>query len=277
MPSAPLVFCTASPSTTACGTSCSRTAAAARCSPRPAGHGFFACSTITTPNRSRTRPRGRRGRRRQAAHRRRALGRRCRDRVRAEYGASAVVNVDMPLYQEPFAPDPRARARLHGDAFPQTWARFREHARAAPAACAGCRATRCHRNRAQYWAPLFEIPVEGSRLVRRPARARRGHVPDAVRGEPNADERAYVASRLPHAEIGVWPVGHHFASGRPGVSPPPSMGSSPCRQGIRGAVRAGADEARTDRGADRAVARHRAERPRRQRFTLDAHPRRSAC
>jgi pimeloyl-ACP methyl ester carboxylesterase len=136
----------------------------------------------------------------------------------AEYGASAVVNVDMPLYQEPFARQIRALApELHGDAFPQTWARFREsmHQERLPAGMR--RLLRAGDSVPQelvlsYWAPLFESPLEAVTPWIDDVLARVGDTPylTLYGSEPDADERAYVASRLPHAKIGVWPVGHHF-------------------------------------------------------------------
>jgi pimeloyl-ACP methyl ester carboxylesterase len=136
----------------------------------------------------------------------------------AEHGAAAVVNVDMPLYQEPFARQIQALApELQGDAFPQTWARFREsmHQERLPAGMR--RLLRAGDVVEQdlllsYWEPLFENPIEAVTPWIDALLARVGGTPylTLYGTEPDADERSYVKSRLPHAEIGVWPVGHHF-------------------------------------------------------------------
>ena len=136
----------------------------------------------------------------------------------AEHGAPAVVNVDMPLYQEPFARQLKALSpELHGDAFLQTWARFREsmHQERLPAGMRRLlRAGEAVKQELllSYWQPLFENPLEAVTPWIDDLLARLGDIPylTLYGSEPDADERAYVRSRLPHAEIGVWPVGHHF-------------------------------------------------------------------
>jgi pimeloyl-ACP methyl ester carboxylesterase len=136
----------------------------------------------------------------------------------AEYGAAAVVNVDMPLYQMPFARRIQALApELQGDAFPQTWARFREsmHQERLPAGMR--RLLRAGDAVDQelllsYWAPLFESPLDAVTPWIDDLLARVGDTPylTLYGSEPDAEERSYVKSRLPHAQVGVWPVGHHF-------------------------------------------------------------------
>ena len=136
----------------------------------------------------------------------------------AEHGAAAVVNVDMPLYQEPFARQIKALApELHGDAFLPIWGRFREsmHQERLPAGM------RRHLRSGDavkqelvlsYWAPLFDNPPVAITPWIDALLARVGDTPylTLYGSEPDADERSYVKTRLPHAEIGVWPVGHHF-------------------------------------------------------------------
>jgi pimeloyl-ACP methyl ester carboxylesterase len=134
------------------------------------------------------------------------------------YPASGVVSIDAPLRFEPFAEDLRAAApRLAGDGFDETWARFRQgwgtsllsdaqrahlHERPSRELVLGYQSDLLDR-------PLAEVVRWRDDGLRRLREARTPYVGLYARPVP-ADEEAFVAARLPHARVVVWPVGHHF-------------------------------------------------------------------
>jgi len=162
-----------------------------------------------------------------------------------KYPSAAIVTVDQPVPVEPFAHLIRSlEGELAPDSFPQTWEMFRAsmHIERVPASTrplleVGEAATR--EQVLSYWAELLErtpedlaLWVDGqlaeARAAALPYLALRGH-------DVDPGERAFLDDRLPHAEIVVWPVGHHFphladpprfatmltglAAGLPGVAP----------------------------------------------------------
>ncbi len=136
----------------------------------------------------------------------------------AEYGAAALVNVDMAARPEPFTRLVHALGpQLRGDGFPRVWEAFRAsmHAERLPAeARALLRAGDVvpQERVVSYWATLLDT-APGDVLMWIDG------LVDCVRDipylalfgtEPEAEERAWLATRVPAAEIAVWDVGHHF-------------------------------------------------------------------
>jgi len=131
----------------------------------------------------------------------------------AEYGAAAVVNVDMPVRVEPFAELVHALGpRLRGD-FRATWRRFQEsmHQSRVPLEMR----VHLHQHATQrlvlsYWASLLDNPPERTVTWAEGVLDALRDIPYlALFGDEPAD-RDYIRARMPHAEIAVWPVGHHF-------------------------------------------------------------------
>lgn len=139
----------------------------------------------------------------------------------ATYPAAGVVSIDAPLRLEPFAELLLSVApQLQDDRFDETWDLFRkswhtelltepqrELLRAAD------RATQ--EQVLGYQADLLERPLgevlswrdEGLRAL---AHAGVPYLSLASSGPVAPEERAFLAERLPQAEIVVWPLGHHF-------------------------------------------------------------------
>jgi len=137
-----------------------------------------------------------------------------------KYDAAAVVNVDSPLRIEAFARLMQSLApRLMGDAFPETWAMFRESMhieRVPPSGQALLRAGDHAPQRLvlSYWADLLELTVDElvDMVEEQLFLARSSGLPYlALYGNPiDAEERIWLNARMPQAELVVWPVGHHF-------------------------------------------------------------------
>ncbi len=138
----------------------------------------------------------------------------------ATYEAAAVVSVDAPVRVEPFAELLGSLAwQLRGDGFDEVWSRFRAsmHAEQLPGATRVLLRAGDHASQEvvlAYQADLLERPLE--EIVRwRDAgieRLRGKHTPYlSLQANPvDASDRAWLFDRLPHAELVVWPVGHHF-------------------------------------------------------------------
>jgi pimeloyl-ACP methyl ester carboxylesterase len=138
----------------------------------------------------------------------------------ARYPASAVVNVDSPLRVEPFVRFVQSLApKLMGDGFATTWSLFRSsmHIERVPESgqallASGNRVTQ--ELVLSYWADLLDRDVDDlARWVEEElTQAQAADRPYLViYGNPlDAEEVSWLHRRYPHAEIVVWPVGHHF-------------------------------------------------------------------
>jgi pimeloyl-ACP methyl ester carboxylesterase len=137
-----------------------------------------------------------------------------------KYPAAAVVNVDAPVRIEPVARLVQSLApQITGNGFDEVWSMFRssmqiervnEQAR-------GLLAAGNHASQQLvlgYWADLLDRNVEDlcAWVDEGLAKARAASLPYlALYGNPiEAEDRAWLRARLPHAETVVWPVGHHF-------------------------------------------------------------------
>lgn len=137
-----------------------------------------------------------------------------------EHPTAGVVSVDSSLRFEPFAAGLQAlRPQLEGPGFDAGWEMFKAsmHMERVPAehrelVRAGERASQPVV--LQYQADLLERPLadvaadrdagtEQLRMERLPYLALFGK-------EIDPDDRAWYARELPHAQVEVWPVGHHF-------------------------------------------------------------------
>ena len=137
-----------------------------------------------------------------------------------KYPSAAIVTVDQPVPVAPFAQLVRSLAdQLAPGSFARTWEMFRESmhielvpASARPLLAAGEAATR--EQVLSYWVELLErTPEDLTRWVEEQlGKARAAALPYlALRGrEVVPEEREFLDDHLPHAEIVVWPVGHHF-------------------------------------------------------------------
>ena len=136
----------------------------------------------------------------------------------AVHPTSGVVTVDSPVRFEPFAEQLRLlRPQLEGDGFDGAWEHFRQSMRFDLLTDAERAHVPDHPSREvflSYQADLLERPLgelirwrdEGLRRVRSA-----GIPYVALRANPvDPEERAFLAERLPQAELLVWPVGHHF-------------------------------------------------------------------
>lgn len=135
----------------------------------------------------------------------------------ATYPASGVVSVEAPIRFEPFAATLRTLGPQLAADFDATWAHFRDtlglelltpaervfvHERSSAELVLG------------YQSDLLERPLddvvrwreEGLGTLRR---ARTPYV-SLHSGPVEPEDRAFLADRLPQAELVVWPVGHHF-------------------------------------------------------------------
>jgi pimeloyl-ACP methyl ester carboxylesterase len=138
----------------------------------------------------------------------------------SEYPCAGVVNVDAPLDSGPFARLLRSlEPRLRGEQFQDAWSLFRAsmHADLLPAAMqalltAGDEASQ--QLVLSYWRPLLENTPEAAAAWTDGLLAclRADQVPYLAlfAGTRDPAEGAFVASRLPHAEVVSWPVEHHF-------------------------------------------------------------------
>jgi pimeloyl-ACP methyl ester carboxylesterase len=146
----------------------------------------------------------------------------------AVYPTSGVVTVDTPIRFEPFAEQLRMlRPQLEGEGFGQAWERFRESMRFDLLTDAQRAYVPDHPSREvflSYQADLLERPLDELIHWRDEAlsRVRSSGIPYvALRANPvDPEERAFLAERLPQAEVLVWPVGHHF----PHVAEPKRFG-----------------------------------------------------
>ena len=137
-----------------------------------------------------------------------------------KHEAAAVVNVDSPLRVEAFARLMQSLApRLLGDAFPETWAMFRESMHIERVPASGQALLRSGDRASQplvlsYWADLLELTVDElvDMVEEQLFLARSSGLPYlALYGNPiDAEERIWLDARMPQAELVVWPVGHHF-------------------------------------------------------------------
>src|SRR5262245_33115681 len=138
----------------------------------------------------------------------------------ATYPTAAVVSVEAPIDVLPFAMTARAlEPQLTGEGFTATWARFRDswHMELVPPAMRHLLSPGEDASQeivTSYWSDLFELPV-GELLAWVSAsfeRVRAGAVPAMLMygSPPGEGELEMAAARLPHAEVLVWPVGHHF-------------------------------------------------------------------
>jgi pimeloyl-ACP methyl ester carboxylesterase len=148
--------------------------------------------------------------------------------IAALYGAlhpvSGVVSIEAPMRFEPFAEQMRALApMLTGDGFDRAWAFYRDTMRMDLLTDVQ-RGYLDERASAElvttYQADILDGPLEAI-IARRDeglARLRAAGTPfvSLYTTEVDPGERAFLAERLPRAEIAVWPVSHHF----PHVSDP---------------------------------------------------------
>jgi pimeloyl-ACP methyl ester carboxylesterase len=148
--------------------------------------------------------------------------------IAALYGAfhpvSAIVSVEAAMRFEPFAEQMRALApMLAGADFDRAWEFYRESWRL-DLLTDGERAFLDERASSGlvlgYQADILGESLDTIVGLRddglRRIRAARTPFLSLRANEVDADERAFLAERLPEAEIAVWPVGHHF----PHVSDP---------------------------------------------------------
>jgi pimeloyl-ACP methyl ester carboxylesterase len=134
--------------------------------------------------------------------------------------ASGVVSIDAPIRMEPFAEKLRAlRPLLAGDRFDEAWAGFHASFGLDRLTTAERELLRAGDHASQqvvlgYQADLLERPLDAT-LRRRDA----GHEVLRAKGTPYVSvhahpvaiaEREWLATRIPQAEVIVWPVGHHF-------------------------------------------------------------------
>lgn len=136
------------------------------------------------------------------------------------YPAAAFVNVDSPIRIEPFARLVRSLApELCGDGFPRVWKSFHDsmHTELVPDPAGSLvRAGDAVVPELvlSYWAQLIEQSVEETVrwTEQQLSQACAAAIPYlGLCGAPvDPAERAWVQERLPHGEIVVWPVGHHF-------------------------------------------------------------------
>jgi pimeloyl-ACP methyl ester carboxylesterase len=148
--------------------------------------------------------------------------------IAALYGSlhpvSGVVSIEARMRFEPFAEQMRLFApMLKGDGFDRAWAYYRASFRMDLLTGAE-RGLLDERASAElvttYQADILDGPLEPI-VARRDeglARLRAARTPfvSLYATEVDPRERAFLAERLPQAEIAVWPVGHHF----PHVSDP---------------------------------------------------------
>ena len=138
----------------------------------------------------------------------------------ATHPAVAVVSVESPLDLRPFAEMARSlKPQLRGDGFDAVWARYRESMRLdlVPPVARHLLGAGDHATQEQvvgYWEDLLGLPMDrllawiGDALER----IRAAGLPALLMygRAPGEAELEAAAARLPHAEVVVWPAGHHF-------------------------------------------------------------------
>jgi pimeloyl-ACP methyl ester carboxylesterase len=136
------------------------------------------------------------------------------------YEASAVVSIDAPIRLEPFASLLASiRPQLTGTGFDEAWAGFQQSMQMDGVPAAHRHLLKAGERGSQqvvlsYQADLLERPLDDVIEWRESGlrRLREARIPYiAVHANPVDDaERAWLADRLPKAQVVVWPVGHHF-------------------------------------------------------------------
>jgi pimeloyl-ACP methyl ester carboxylesterase len=148
--------------------------------------------------------------------------------IAALYGSlhpvSGIVSVEAPMRFEPFAEQMRSLApMLTGEGFDQAWAFYRASWRLDLLTDAE-RSFLDERASSElvlgYQADILDGSLDAIVALRDKGlgRLRAAQTPfvSLHASEVDPEERAFLAERLPHVEIAVWPVGHHF----PHVSEP---------------------------------------------------------
>jgi pimeloyl-ACP methyl ester carboxylesterase len=193
--------------------------------------------------------------------------------IAALYGAlhpvSAVVSVEAPMRFEPFAEQMRSLApMLTGEGFDLVWESYRAGWRLdlLTDAQRGFLDERASRELVTaYQADILDGPLEAI-VARRDEGLRRLRAAGTpflslYAGNVDPRERAFLAKRLPRAEIAVWPVGHHF----PHVSDPARfarlLGRLSRISGEAERRRSRSTSARRPRASSRARRREAARRP----------------
>ncbi len=138
----------------------------------------------------------------------------------ASHPAAGVVSVDAPIRLEPFAELLRSlRPQFTGEAFPTVWSALRETwgiDRLPADRRKLLRAGECASRDLvlRYQSDLLDRPLDEVVRWRDAgwAELRRAGTPYVALQTSPVDpaERAWLARRLPQAEVVVWPVGHHF-------------------------------------------------------------------
>jgi pimeloyl-ACP methyl ester carboxylesterase len=138
----------------------------------------------------------------------------------SRYPTAGVITVDVSLHVEPFAAGLAAlRPQLEGDGFDRAWSVFQDSMRMDAVPPEHRELIRCGDHASQavvlaYQADLLERPLADVVAERDQglAELRARELPYlAIFGSPIApEERAWYAVELPHAEVEVWDVGHHF-------------------------------------------------------------------
>ena len=133
---------------------------------------------------------------------------------------AGVVSVDASLHFEPFAASLKAlRPQLAGPSFDTAWAIYQEsmHMDAVPAEYRNLLSPGDHASQQivlSYQSDLLDGSMAEVAAKRDTgfARLRADQVPYlALFANPiDPTERAWYAEALPHAQVEVWPVGHHF-------------------------------------------------------------------
>ncbi len=138
--------------------------------------------------------------------------------------SSGVVSIDAPIRFEPFADQLRALGpKLAGPGFDETWALFRQSwgMDRLTEAQRGCLHERASRELVlAYQSDLLERPLDEVVRWRDEGLSQLGRARTPYLALQTArvdrEERAFLAARVPQAEVVVWSVGHHF----PHVSEP---------------------------------------------------------
>jgi len=138
----------------------------------------------------------------------------------ATYPASGVVSIEAPIRLEPFAALLRSLGpQLAGERFAEAWAPFQASWRMDLVPTEHRARLRAGERGSQevvlaYQSDLLDRPLDEVTRWRDAglSELRRTSIPylSLHAGEVDASDRAWLARRLPQAEIVVWPVGHHF-------------------------------------------------------------------
>lgn len=136
------------------------------------------------------------------------------------YPAAGVVSVEAPIRVEPFVAGLRAlRPQLEGPGFAQAWTPFQQsmHVALLPGSQRELLVAGEHPSQEvvlSYQADLLERPLDDllrwrDEGMRRLAEAGLPYL--SLHSNPvDPAEQAWLAGRIPQAEVVVWPVGHHF-------------------------------------------------------------------